>query len=72
MVMGGDSCSEDHGFESQCSIWDGHNIFTHIFVVRIVIFFEKTKINEKEAWDGPIFKTYTKNYLIGLGPGVSE
>ena len=38
MVMGGDSCSEGHGFESQRRILDGHYIFPHIFVVR------KTKI----------------------------
>ena len=36
MVMGGDSCSESQGFESQHSIFDGD--FSHIFVVKIVIF----------------------------------
>ena len=34
MVMGGDSCSEGRGFESQLSILDGH--FSHIFDVKIV------------------------------------
>ena len=43
--MGGDSCSEVRGFESQYQILDGH--FSHLFVVKIVIFFEKMKINEK-------------------------
>ena len=38
MVMGGDSCSEGRGFESMHRKLDGHNIFSHIFVVRIVMF----------------------------------
>ena len=36
MVMGGDSQSEDHVFESQHCILDGH--FSHIFVVKIIMF----------------------------------
>ena len=36
MVMGGDSCSEGRGFESQHHILDGY--FSHIFVVKIVMF----------------------------------
>ena len=43
VVMGGDSCSEGCGFESQHRILNGH--FPHIFVVKILILFEKTKIN---------------------------
>ena len=31
------------------------DIFSHLFVVRIVCLFEKTKINEKEAGVGPFF-----------------
>ena len=46
VVMGGDSCSEGCGFESQHQILDGH-FFTYFCL------FEKTKINEKEAGDGP-------------------
>ena len=38
MVVGGDLCSEGRGFESRHHILDIHNIFSHIFVVRIVIF----------------------------------
>ena len=38
VVMGGDSCSEGRGFESRRRILDGHNIFSHTFVVRIVMF----------------------------------
>ena len=38
MVMGGDSCSEGRGFKSQCRILDGHDIFSHIFAVEIVMF----------------------------------
>ena len=52
VVMGGDSCSEGRGFESQHNILDGH--FSHTFAVKIVMF-EKTKINKKDAEDGPFF-----------------
>ena len=38
MVMGGDSRSEGHGLESWCRIMDGHDIFSHLFVVKIVLF----------------------------------
>ena len=38
VVTGGASCSEGHGFKSQRRILDGRNIFSHIFVVRIVMF----------------------------------
>ena len=36
VVMGGESCSKGCVFESQQCILDGH--FSHIFVVRIVMF----------------------------------
>ena len=36
MVMGGDSFSKGHGFESLCRILDGH--FSHLFVVKIAFF----------------------------------
>ena len=39
MVMGGDSCFEAHGFESQHRILVGH--FSHIFAVKVVIFVSK-------------------------------
>ena len=35
MVMGGGSCFEGRGFESQYHILDGH--FSHIFVVKNVM-----------------------------------
>ena len=38
MVMGGDLCYEGCGFESRRHLLDGHNIFSQIFVVRIVMF----------------------------------
>ena len=43
VVMGGDSCSEDYGFESQHRILDGH-----LFIVKIVC------LLEKQAGDGPL------------------
>ena len=53
MVMVGDSCSEGCEFKSLHCLLDGH--FSHLFVERIAIFFEKTQINEKEAENGPFF-----------------
>ena len=53
VVMGGDSCSEGHGFESQRRILDGHDIFSHIFVVKIVVFVWKDENKWKEGEDGP-------------------
>ena len=41
MVMGDDSCSRGRGFKSQCLILDGHDIFSHLFVVKIVLFARK-------------------------------
>ena len=38
MVTAGDLCSKGHGFESRRRVLDGYNIFSHIFVVRIVMF----------------------------------
>ena len=61
MVMGGDSCSEGHGFEFQHCVLDGH--FSHLFVVKIVMF-EKTKINEKEARDGQFKKQEVSRTVI--------
>ena len=29
------------------------DIFSHLFVIKLECLFEKTKINEKEAGDGP-------------------
>ena len=36
MVMGGDSRTKGRGFESWHCILDGHDIFSHSFVVKIV------------------------------------
>ena len=64
MVMGGDSCSEGRGFESQHHIPDGH--FSHLIVVKIVMLFEKTKINEKEAGDGPFKKSLLPMSILSV------
>ena len=61
MVMEGDSCCKSRGFESQHRILDVH--FSHLCVVNIVLFFEKMKMNEKEAGDGPFKKI---NYLLSF------
>ena len=39
------------------------DIFSHLFLVKIVMCFKKTKINEKEAGVGPIFKKELKPQL---------
>ena len=49
VVMGEDSWAEGCGFEAQHQIQDGH--FSHIFVVKIVMFIWKDEKNEKEAGD---------------------
>ena len=41
------------------------NIISHIFVVKIKSLFEKTKINEKEAGDGPL-----KQILFDFGSSI--
>ena len=56
VVMGGDSCSEGRGFEYQRCILYGHNIFSHIFVERIVMFVWKDENNLKRGRGWPIFK----------------
>ena len=54
--MGGESCFEGHVFESQHCILDGH--FSHLPMCckNCNVFVEKTKINQKEAEDGPLIK----------------
>ena len=56
MVMGGDSCSYVHGFESQHHILDRH--FLHEFAVKIVMFVRKDENKRKTVWGWPIFKHY--------------
>ena len=51
VVMGGDSCSKGREFESLHHMLDGH-FFTSICCENCNVWFEKTKINEKEAEDG--------------------
>ena len=38
VVMGGNSGTKGCGFESRGRILDGHNIISHVFVIRIVMF----------------------------------
>ena len=59
------------GFESQHCILDGH--FSHLFVVNVVMLFEKTKINENVVWDGPFFKKNISKtiWLLDFAVGTS-
>ena len=53
MVMGDNSCSRGRGFESRRNILDGH--FSHLLVVKIVLFFlKKTKNKRKRGQGRPI------------------
>ena len=53
VVMGGDSCSECRGFESIHNIPTGWTFFMYICCKNCFFLFQGTKINEKEARDGP-------------------
>ena len=58
MVMEDDSCLRGLGLESRCHILDGHDIFSHRFVVKnCIVSLKRLKINEKEAGDGPFKKS---------------
>ena len=58
--MGGDSCSEGHGFKSWHNILDGH-FFIHICCKNCNdVCLKRTKINEKEAGVGPFFNSDEK------------
>ena len=48
VVMGGDSCSKGHGFESRHRILDGH-FFTYICCKNLQCLFEKTKNKRKRG-----------------------
>ena len=54
VVMGRDSHSEVHGFESRHRILDGH-FFTYICCKNCNVCLKRPKINEKEARIGPFF-----------------
>ena len=68
VVMGGDSCSEGRGFESWHRILDGHNIFSHIFVVRIVIFVLKRQNKTKKRPRMDHF--YKKRHYVVVIPNL--
>ena len=55
MVMGRDSRSDGHGFESHHHILDGH-CFTYICCI---VCLKRSEINEKESGAGPL-----KKYLL--------
>ena len=48
MVTEGDSCSKGCGFKSRCHILDGHDIFSHVFVVRIVMSWNGSNISLRQ------------------------
>ena len=53
VVMGGDSRSEGHGFESRRRILDVHDIFHIDLLKNCIVCLKRLKINEKEAGVGP-------------------
>ena len=58
VVMRRGSRSKGCGFESQDRMLDRH--FSHIFVIKIVMMFEKTENKQKKAGVGPFFKKRTQ------------
>ena len=69
MVMGGDSFSQGRGFECLHRILDGQ--FSHLFVVKLLLLFETTKINEKEAGMDLFLKRSGWHLSLGCGSMVS-
>ena len=53
VVIGGDSHSERHGFESRRHILGGHGIFHIDLLYDCIVCLKRRKINEKEAGVGP-------------------
>ena len=56
VVTGDNSCLRGHGFEFRHCTLDGHDIDWHWFVVKIVLFVEKSENKQKEARVGPFQK----------------
>ena len=60
VVMVGDSCNAGCGFKSQHRGLDWH--FSHIFVVKIVMFVWKDENKQKEeAGDGPLKQSFVQH-----------
>ena len=74
VVMGGDSCSKGHGFESQHHILDGHFV-THICCKNCNdVFLKRPKINDKRGLGWPNFlknHTYLQKNGIRLSTAHS-
>ena len=56
MVMGRDSLSEGHGFESHHRIMDGHFLAYNCCKNCYYVCLKRPNINEKEAGVGPFLK----------------
>ena len=66
VVMGEDSCSRGHGFESQRHILDGHYIFHIDLLKKFYSLFEKTETKWKRPVLTHFFKKNLKFNLIGM------
>ena len=64
VVMGANSYSRGHGFESRHLILDGHYIFSHWFVV---LFVWKDRKRKKEAGVGPFTKIRSHFFCSSSG-----
>ena len=67
MVMGDDSCSRGRGFESLHHILDRH-FLTLICCNNCIVCLKITKINKKEAGDGPFKKIMQPNCRRNFTP----
>ena len=61
MVMGGDSCSKGRGFKSQHCLLD--RLFSHFFVIKIVMFVLIDKNQLKRGRGLPIFLKKTGSQI---------
>ena len=64
VVMGGDSCSKGREFKSHQRILDGH--FSHLFVVRIVMFVWKDENKQKRGRGSPIFNRVAQEGAVAV------
>ena len=66
--MGGDSCPEGCGFDSQYCILYGH-FFTYIYCKNCNVSLKRRK-NEREAGDGPFKKLIELKFRLNYRPSA--
>ena len=64
VVMGGDSWSKGHGSNPGAVYWMDILHFSHLFVVKIVMFVWKDENKRKRGRGSPFKKVHCKYYLL--------